>query len=257
MLEVKNLTYSFSKKEEPVLKDISFSLEEGKVGLLLGLNGAGKTTLMKALVGLLKCPKDTIFVQGKDYTLLERKEKAKLISYVPQSFSFQSMSVFDAVLVGRLPYTSFYPSQADLEKVSQLIEELGLSNLSAKSLSEISLGERQRVEIARALAQEPKILFMDEPSSSLDIPSRLALYDLIKKLAHERKVSVLLSMHSLEDAFRLGDTFYLLKDGVLLAQGDESILNEKNLNKTYNMTCQIYTINNQKIISYQNGEFTK
>ncbi len=213
MIKVQGLQFGYSKKSEPVLRDISFSLNQGETLVLLGPNGAGKSTLIATLLSELKPWVGSIQIDGKPIEALSRKEKATLIAYVPQSVSHAPSTVFDAVMLGRLPYFAFGPSKEDEEIVWATLEEVGLTDFAARNVMELSGGEKQRVAIARALAQDAKILLFDEPTSNLDIGAEALTAELVGRLVKSKGKTAVLAMHDLNLAHDLGDRFLLIHKG--------------------------------------------
>lgn len=251
MLEVSSLSYTYKGNKKPALNNLSFNLEEGKMNVLLGCNGAGKSTLIRILAGLLKPEQGSVLLDSKDIFSLSSKERARSVAYVPQNPENNELTVYENVLLGRIPYLQSRPSESDLKKTEEVLKEMNLEELSSRPLSSLSGGERQRVTIARALCQEAKLLLLDEPNSSLDIRSQLDLFSLLKRLIREKNIITVVSLHSLSQALQFGDYFLLLKKGTLLAQGDDDIITEDNLQKLYYVETKIISFQGQKVIVYQ------
>jgi iron complex transport system ATP-binding protein len=249
MLSVKGLSFGYSKKSPLVLKGVSFALEDKKVGILLGRNGSGKSTLFKCLVGLEKPFGGSMLFDGKELASMKRAERAKTLAYVPQAISFGEMSVFDTVLSGRLARFGYFPGKEDQAIVEGILEEMGLKELALRNVNCLSGGERQKVAIARALAQEPKLLIFDEPTGNLDIANEELILKESQRLAHEKGVSVLVSIHDLSLASLFGDAFFLLKDGQIATSGDESILTSEALSAIYGISVLVETIHGRKFIT--------
>ncbi len=227
MLEVRGVSVSYGSRE--ALKDVSFEVRENEVLGVIGPNGAGKTTLLKCIDGIIKPKKGKILVDGE-----ENREIAKRISYVPQiSESVPSVLVFDAVLMGRKPYMSWRPSYNDIERTWEVIDMLGIDAM--RRLAELSGGERQKVIIARALAQEPEILLLDEPTSNLDIKHQVEIMDLLKK--QERKT--IIAMHDLNMAVRYCDRLLMLNKGRVYSCGGKEILSEESIREVYGINAKI------------------
>ena len=220
MLEVRNIGFSY-RGGERVLEDVSFSLEEGTVTCLLGPNGTGKTTLLKILLGLLKNDSGSVGWNGKDITSLGARERARIIGYVPQ-FSGLTFpySVEEVVLMGRLSHlpAGGAPGKEDRKIVSAALSHLGLEHLSKKLFHQLSGGEKQMVIIARALAQQSKLLVMDEPTASLDYSNQVRALRVIRKLSDEG-YTVLMTSHSPDQAFLVADNAVLMKDGRVFREG--------------------------------------
>ncbi len=248
MLEIKNLEFGY-KKGQPVLKDINLSLEDGEIGVLLGKNGAGKSTLFKCLLGLLK-PTGEILHDGKDLTKISRIDRAKLIAYVPQEISFGDLTVFDSVLTGRLSRFGMIAGAKDREVVNNVLEELDLSNIANKNVNQLSGGERQKVAIARALAQEPHMLVFDEPTGNLDIQNEKLIFDIAKRIAKEKNMTIIIAIHNLNFAFAFGDKFFLMKDGIIKYVGGAEILNEETIDDAFGVGVKIIEVDGNKGIIF-------
>ena len=247
MIEVKNIACGY-KKGIDVIKDCNFSLEQGEVLVLLGKNGAGKSTILKAILGLIKLNDGEILIDGVNIKDLNIKQKAKLISYVPQNVSLPPLSVKDTVLSSRLSYYLFNPSDKDLEVVDKVINDLGLNVIKDKDASTTSGGEAQLVAIARSLAQEPKFIVFDEPSSNLDILNISLLEKMIKKIKNAG-IGCIIALHDLNMAYKLGDKFLFLKDGNTIAFGDKSVFCKENVSNAYSKHINIKKIENNLIIN--------
>lgn len=222
MLTVKNLSFSYDKK--PILQDVSFTLEKGEVGVLLGANGIGKSTLIKILAGVLKNKSGEIELLGKNSTAYKKGEYARLVSYVPQNPTFSGASVLDAVLIGRLPLFTA-PSKKDFERAYQAIENVGISHLAMKNTQKLSGGEKQKVAIARALCGDADLLLLDEPTSDLDIKSRYDVLGMMRELSKLGK-TLLITMHDVNDALEIGNKFIVLSQSGAIV-GDKNILTEE------------------------------
>lgn len=215
MLTIQNLSYRYGRRGAPVLNGVDLTLARGEIGILLGRNGSGKTTLFKNILGLCTPGSGSIRLDGQEMTSLSPRRRARYIAYVPQDIRFGELTVFDSVLLGRLSRFGLQAGAADRAAAAQVLEELGLSALSGRNVTELSGGERQKVAIARALVQEPQLLVLDEPTGNLDIANEQLLMRLAKKAAQERHIAVLSSLHDLNQALSLGNRFFFLKDGVI------------------------------------------
>ena len=207
MLTIQGLSYRYGRRGAPVLNGVDLTLARGEIGILLGRNGSGKTTLFRNILGLCTPDSGSIRLDGLEMTSLSPRRRARYIACVPQDICFGALTVFDSVLLGRLSRFGLQAGAADHAAASQVLEELGLSALSDRNVTELSGGERQKVAIARAL--------LDEPTGNLDIANEQLLMRLAKKAAQERHIAVLSSLHDLNQALSLGDRFFFLKDGVI------------------------------------------
>jgi len=172
LIKVDDISFKYNKY---ILKDISFDLEKACFVSLLGINGAGKSTLLKQLVRLLKPEKGAIYISGNDIRHMSFNNMAKQVAYVSQYNTAIKNTVYDTILIGRLPHINNNAGKKDFEKVEEIIDKLGLSDYAMRDTSTLSGGEFQKVVLARALAQEPKVLLLDEPTSSLDIRNQVAV----------------------------------------------------------------------------------
>jgi iron complex transport system ATP-binding protein len=204
---------SFEYDEIPVLKDISFEVPEGKFTALLGKNGSGKSTLLRLIAGLLPLRMGRIRILGEDLHSLNLSRRARLVGYLPQFHSpVFPFTVEEVVLTGRASYVFSTPSRRDREKAAQAIAEVGLEELRKRPYTELSGGERQLVMIARVLAQEPRVILLDEPLSHLDLANQARFLGLIKRLTASG-MTILAVLHDPNAAFLSGDHFIFLKDG--------------------------------------------
>lgn len=229
----------FSYNSRPVLKNIEFEVNRGELFSILGNNGAGKTTLLKCLNKILRPQRGTILVEEKDLAALGRREVARRLGYVAQRHESARFTVFDAVLLGRKPHIKWGPTARDLEIVRNVLEALGMEELSLRYLDELSGGELQKVVIARALAQEPRVLLLDEPTSNLDLKNQLEVLKIVKRAARERNIAVVVVMHDLNLALRFADKFLLLKNGTIFACGGMEVVTPENIAGVYGVRVAV------------------
>lgn len=248
MLRITDLTFRYSRKSPVVLDSISLSLKDGEIGVLLGKNGSGKTTLFKTVLGFEKPEAGQMDFNGKDLIKMNRRGRAEQIAYVPQDIQFGDLTVFDTVLLGRLPYFGLRASKEDEEIVIKTLKEMGLEELAGRNTAELSGGERQKVAIARALAQEPKLLVFDEPTGNLDIANEQLILKEILRVTKEKGIGVLTSLHDLNEALSIGDVFFFIKDGKIRYFGDSSIVTEQVINDIYDADVSIIEYKGKKII---------
>ena len=242
ILEVRNLTFAYEKKI--ILDDVSFSLNEGDVGVLVGLNGAGKTTILKNIANIVKTKQGEIFLDGKNKNEYKPNEYATRIAYVPQIINYESATVIDTILIGRIPM--FYtPSKEDYEKVYDVIEQLHIEHLAMENVQKLSGGEKQKIAIARALSGEAKLMLFDEPTANLDLKGQYETMALIRSLK-DNGVSILISMHDINHALDVGDNFIVLKDKKVLCTGNEKIMTEDLLHEVYGMDFEMVEHGNKK-----------
>ena len=248
MLIVKDLTYRYRKFSDPVLNGANLELKDGQIGILLGKNGSGKTTLFKNLLGICKPEKGTMEFNGEDLTKMGRRQRAMQVAYVPQDIRFGALTVFDSVLMGRIAYFGMQAGKEDYEAVEKILQEMGLAAFASRNVEELSGGERQKIAIARAMAQQPKLMVFDEPTGNLDIANEHLIIAEAKKLAKEKGISILSSLHDLNQALSLGDKFFFLKDGVVKYAGGEEIVTEEVIKDVFDIDVKIVCIDGKKVI---------
>ncbi|ADE56203.1 ABC transporter ATP-binding protein [Aminobacterium colombiense] len=211
ILSVDDLHFSYG--ETPILKNISLSVKNQEMVMILGPNGSGKTTLLRCLNGINRPQKGTITLEDKNMRRMSGREIARRIGYVPQSSEKVRLTAFDAILLGRRPYVGWRLAESDIKKVDAIIHTLGLDELALRYLDEMSGGELQKVTIARALVQEPRILLLDEPISSLDVKNQIEIMETMKHIIKGHGLSAVMSLHDLTMALRYGDRFVFMKKG--------------------------------------------
>ncbi|MCM3273734.1 ABC transporter ATP-binding protein [Paenibacillus elgii] len=239
-LEVRNVSFSYKQKQ--VFSNVSFSLNEGEILSILGPNGSGKSTLLNCIARLLKGEQGDIFLDGKstyDYTM---NEFAKNIGYVPQNHTpAYAFTVKEFVVMGRSPYISAFsmPSDKDYKIALEAIEMIGIGHLLTKPYTELSGGERQLVTIARAIAQQSKIILLDEPTSQLDYGNQIRTIEIIKKLSH-KGYGIIMTTHTPDHAILLNDKIGIMDKSGQFEWGDAAyILNEEKLKKIYNINLKL------------------
>lgn len=244
LIEAKNISFSYDKKE--ILHNINFELFQGDVLSLIGKNGCGKTTLLKILLGILKS-KGEIKIASKNINSYKNKELAKLISYVPQTHQIPfDYKVFDVVLMGRLAHINLFSNFSSKDKKIALnaLEKVGISHLKDKIYSKISGGERQLCFIARALTQESKIIFMDEPVTGLDYGNQLKLLKFLKELSNEG-YTFIKTTHYPDHALYASNKVMMLQDGKVLDIGNiDEKLTTKNIKELYDVEVEIISKEN-------------
>jgi len=222
LLRVNNLSVGYSKDISPLHSGINVEVKEGEFICLLGPNGAGKSTLIKTLSGFLKPLNGNIFYGDRDLNSLQESQIAKMVSVVlTDRIQIQNLTVFELVSLGRTPYTGFFGklTSDDILIINKAIEEVGLSGYQYKSIDKMSDGERQKVMIAKALVQETPFIILDEPTAFLDLPAKLEIMQLLKRLSCEKGRGILLSTHDLEMALQIADKIWLLAQGKELKEG--------------------------------------
>lgn len=246
-LEIKDAVCGYGTKT--IVKNISIDIESGEILCLLGPNGVGKTTFFKTILGFLKLQGGEILLDGDDINKWSKKQLAMAIGYVPQAhtppFPFK---VLDVVVMGRTAHMGLFasPAQKDIEIAEELMESLKISYLKDEVYTEISGGERQLVLIARALAQMPKILIMDEPTSNLDFGNQIRVLEEINRLS-QRGLGVIMTSHFPDHAFLCSTKVALMrKNNKFLVGNVEEVVTEQNLKAAYGIDVKIAFTENGK-----------
>lgn len=237
ILSVDELSFYYGNRE--VLHEVSFWATERSCVSVLGPNGAGKTTLIKCLCKVLDPQAGGVSLDGRSLLDLSGREMAKRIAYVPQSTPVARMNVFDAVLLGRKPHLSGGVSTHDLAVVADVIASIGLEPLAMRKLSAISGGEFQKVQIARALAQDPRILLLDEPCNNLDMANQHRVMRIVRDLVDRSALTAIMSMHDVNLAAQYSDRFLFMAEGKVLAYGGAEIITGDLLYEVYGMEAEV------------------
>ena len=253
MLKVDNLHFRYSGLAQPVLNGASLELKQGEVGILLGKNGSGKTTLFKNILGIEKPQMGALHFDGENLLKMKRRERARRIAYVPQHIHFGDLSVLDSVLMGRVSYFGMKAGREDYEAVAQILEDMQLSEFASRSAEALSGGEKQKIAIARAMAQDPKLMVFDEPTGNLDIANEQLIIAEAKRLAREKNISILSSLHDLNQALHFGDKFFFLKDGAVKYAGGKEIVTEEVIRDIFDVDMKIVELDGQKVILGAHG----
>ena len=255
MLEIHDLRFRYSKRSPMVLNGVDLTLHDGEIGILLGKNGSGKTTLFKNLLGIQKPESGSMLFDGEDLLRMSRRERARRIAYVPQNIQFGALSVYDSILMGRVSYFGYRSGKEDEEAVEKILQDMQLSDLASRNVEELSGGERQKIAIARALAQEPQMLVFDEPTGNLDIANEQLILSEARRVAREKGIGILTSLHDFNQALELGDRFFFIKSGKIMYTGGPEIVTEEVIWEIFDAEVRVIEIENKKIII--NGGETK
>jgi iron complex transport system ATP-binding protein len=241
MITVKGLDFSYSKNCK-VLDQIDFDAREGHCVAVLGNNGAGKSTMIKCLNRILQPQQGAVVVNGRDVQKLNRQAIAQEMAYVAQQNEGAQFTVFDAVLLGRKPYIKVNPTAEDHRITRDIIKRMGLESFSLRYIDELSGGELQKVMLARALAQQPKVLMLDEPTSNLDLKNQYEVMGIIRDIAVEDKICVIIVIHDLNLAIRYCDRFMFIKDSGVYSLGGAETVNCESIREVYGMDVTIENI---------------
>jgi iron complex transport system ATP-binding protein len=241
-LEIEKIKLSYN--HHSVVDNLSLCLNPGEIVGLLGPNGCGKTSVIRAMSRSLALRAGNIRLDGKEIGLIPRSDLARQIGVVPQNPGLpDTFSVFEVVLLGRNPHLGLLRNESarDLAIVKWAMERTGIAGLADRKISELSGGEKQRVTIALILAQEPKIILLDEPTANLDINHQLEILNLIKSLCRENKLGVLIAIHDLNLAAQYCDRLVLMKDGQNYASGTPvEVITQFNIKEVFGTSSYIY-----------------
>lgn len=217
-IELRDLAFRY--KTHTVFEHVSHTMDSVRFCCLIGPNGAGKSTLLKCINGIHAPSAGQILADGRDIQEMHIRERAKLFGYVPQfTVVNPCLNVLETVVSGRMPQMNGKASRADIEAAEQILTELGLEQFALRPLHQLSGGERQRILVARALAQEPRVMLLDEPTSNLDLHYQLETMELMEKTALEKQIGVIAVIHDLNSVLRYADEVILLDRGGIRASG--------------------------------------
>lgn len=262
---VENLSFSYGKNE--VLNQISFSIPEGKITTLIGANGCGKSTLFQLLTRNLNPASGTILLGERPVNEMKLKELAREAAIVHQyHVTPPDLTVEKLVAYGRLPYQSaggvlpaFFCKQDpekkmsgrqfDQEKIDWALQVTNTEKIRKKAVSSLSGGQKQRVWIAMALAQDTKLLLLDEPTTYLDVRYQIQILRLIRELNEKYGMTIVMVLHEINQALAYSDEILAMKDGKIVAQGaPEKVINEELLSKVYGVELPVYTLEEKKFV---------
>lgn len=226
---------NFSYRSRKVLDGVSFKVQADDVISILGQNGVGKTTLLKCIGKVLTPQAGAVFIEGANLHQLSKKHIAQNIGYVAQKSETSRTTVFDSVLLGRKPHFEWDASEKDVRLAGRVLHLLGLDGLSLKYVDEISGGEYQLVQIARVLVQQPKVILLDEPTSSLDLSNQHMIMHLIQNIVKKNHMAAIMVIHDLNLAIRHSDKFVMMKNGLVYAIGGHEVITPEKIKQVYNV----------------------
>ncbi|MFL2914848.1 MAG: helical backbone metal receptor [Nitrospinia bacterium] len=249
-LEVKNLVFAYDS--EPILKDISLSVEKGEFIGLIGPNGSGKSTLLKLMGGVMNLSDDAVWINDQPINTIKKKVLARDITWIsqehPMVFPF---TVQEIVLMGRHPYLPplSFEGKEDYRIARDAMEITQTSQFSNRYFSEISGGEKQRVMLASAIAQEPEIMLLDEPTSALDLKYQIQILNILKRLNEEKNITLILAMHDLNLASRYCRRLILLDDGAIVRNGTPAeVLKKEVLENVYGVHVNLHNLDGEVLV---------
>ncbi len=242
MIKIKNLSFVYPDSDKETLNDISLEFKKQQFIVILGPNGSGKTTLVKLIARLLKPSRGNLQLNNQPYEKISVRDFYKIISYVPQKFfSIYPYTVFEIVLMGRSLHFNYFgfENRKDIDKVNEVLHQLGLEHLSKKRITEISGGELQKVILARSIVQDAEILLLDEPNTHLDLKHQIQIFELLKNLQSNGKTIIAVS-HDINLASFYAERLILLKDGRVRYDGDiNSVLKEEIIEEIFEIENKV------------------
>jgi iron complex transport system ATP-binding protein len=249
MLLLENLKAGYDKKI--VLKGVDLAFEKGRLYAILGPNGSGKSTLLKIIDRIIEPRDGKIYIDGEDIRKLSLRELAEKLAYLPQhTNSIPNFSVFEAILMGRKPYILFEPTKRDLEVVESLIEELGLQDFAFRKITELSGGEFQKILIARALAQEPKILLLDEPINHLDPKNQIEILQILKRATQKFNLITIIVLHDINLALHFADYLIFMKQGKIYRAEESQEITQELIGEIYDIEVKIVEVEGKRVVIF-------
>jgi iron complex transport system ATP-binding protein len=246
ILSVDNIRFSYNS--HPVIENVSFNLEKGHLLAILGINGAGKSTLLKCLNRILRPQAGSVLLGAEDLHRLSQNAIARRMGYVPQHHAQTTLTVYESVLLGRRPHMGLTVGKTDYAVVDQTIQQMGLSALALRPVSDLSGGEAQKVAIARALAQSPAILLLDEPTSNLDLKNQMEVMALIRSVVSTRGLMAIVAIHDLNLAVRFADHFLFIKDHRIHAIANQDELCAETIEQVYGLAVVIQEVGGHRVV---------
>ena len=247
-LLVNDLGFGYGKSV--ILSGVDLSVDSNEVVSVIGPNGAGKSTLLKCILRLLNPGQGEVLVNGRKVQDLSRKERALSLAYVPQALPSRfPMTVFDTVLLGRRPHLSWRPSGKDVEKVWAALARMDLDSLAMRDFDTLSGGQKQKVMLARAFAQEAKYLLLDEPTSNLDLRHQMEVMNMVREYAETTGRGALVTIHNLNTAARFSDRIVMLQGGRVHDCGPPStVLSSENIQSVYGVVVESACVNGSQVV---------
>lgn len=251
VFDIKNLTFSYGTNE--VIRGLDLSIKQGKVTTLIGANGCGKSTLFNLITKNLRPQSGGILLEGRDISQVKLRDFAKQVAIVHQyNTAPADISVEKLVAFGRTPYHGFGSlsnSEKDEEKINRALKITNTEKIKYKAVAQLSGGQKQRVWIAMALAQDTKILFLDEPTTYLDIRYQLQILKLVRKLNEEYGMTVIMVLHDINQSLYYSDEIVAMKDGRITAQGKpEEIITSELIKSVYDVELGISAVNGKPFV---------
>lgn len=252
ILQTQNLNVGYADNATILLENINICASLGEFISLIGKNGIGKSTLLKTLIGLQNPISGNIFIENENLKSISIENLAQKISFVStENIRIPNLKVIDFIALGRAPYTNWYGNlnKTDHKIISESIDLVNIENIKNKNIDKLSDGERQRALIARALAQDTDIIFLDEPTAFLDLQNKYEIFHLLNKLSKEKQKTIIFSTHDLNLALNESDKIWLIADKQIIEGMPEEIVLNNTINKLFD--------NSQLLFEKTSGEFVK
>lgn len=231
ILEIDGVSFGYGSDD--TISSVSFSAGPGQLVSILGPNGVGKTTLLKCINRVHGIRSGYVGVDGRDLYSEPVREVAKLVGYVPQRAHVSGTTVFDSVLIGRKPHMGFDLSEYDVRLTGRVIEMMGLGHISDKPVNEISGGEYQLVQIARAIVQCPRVILLDEPTSNLDLGNQHMVMRTVSGLVRDNGICAVMTCHDINLALRYSNGFVMMRGGTIDCAGGREVVNPDSILRVY------------------------
>ncbi len=244
---MKDVSFQYSRMTYPILHDINLTLEEPGLYCIVGPNGVGKSTLIKCMNKIQKPTGGKVSIDGIDTNTMKLKEIAEYIGYVPvKTQDVFSMPVLDAVLLGRKTKSRWRNSDEDVVLAHRILRIMGIDDLTMRGFNELSAGQHQKVAICRGLIQKPKLLILDEPTANLDVKHQVYVTELLRGLAIQENMIVLMISHDLNISAKYAHEIILMEGGTIVGKGPaKDVLTEENIQRIYGVECMIEEIENR------------
>lgn len=247
-MEIRHLCFAYDMT--PILNDLNFTIHEGKVTTILGPNGCGKTTLFRLLTRDMYPAKGNVYIKNRSIYGLDRKDFARGVAIVQQNnTSTEDITVEQLVSFGRTPHQNFYGTKTkkDEEQIERAMEITNVCKHRERCMGTLSGGQKQRVWLAMALAQNPKYLFLDEPTTYLDIRYQVQIMELVKRLNKEYGMTIVMVLHDINQAIAYSDEILCMKQGKILFTGTPNeVVTKENMRELYDIDMEVLTLGSKK-----------
>jgi len=248
VMTVRDLDFQYGASFQ-VLRGIAFDALPGECLAVLGNNGAGKSTMLKCLNRILSPQKGTVYIDGgKNILRLPHHHIARSMAFVEQGAPQSRLTVYDMVMLGRKPYIKWGVGKEDIKIVEDVIEQMSLGEMAVRYVDELSGGEQQKVVLARALAQQPRVLLLDEPTSNLDLRNQHEMLSLVTQSCRKNGISAVIVIHDVNLALRHCEKFMLVKDNHIFAHGGKDVITSESIEAVYQIAVGIHEISGKMVV---------